>query len=210
MRDWYEWHAPYADPSSALSDRLRLVQRRIVGALDAAPPGRIRVVSACAGQGHDLVGALDGHPRRGDVSARLVELDPRNVAVARELAAAAGLDDVEVVEGDAAVTDAYAGAVPADLVLMCGVFGNVSDADLQRCVRLLPQLCAPGATVVWTRHRENPDITPTLRDWFADAGFTEIGYDHGPDGTRYGVGAHRFAGQPAPLRPGLRLFTFDR
>jgi hypothetical protein len=30
----------------------------------------------CAGQGHDVLGALPDHPRRGDVTARLVELDP--------------------------------------------------------------------------------------------------------------------------------------
>ncbi len=210
MRDWYEWHAPYADPASALSERLRLVQRRISDALDSAPPGRIQVISACAGQGHDLIGALDGHPRRTDISARLVELDPRNVTVARRLAAEAGLDGVEVVEGDAAVTDPYAGAVPADLVLACGVFGNISDDDIAHCIGLLPRFCTTGATVVWTRHREEPDITPRLRGWFADAGFAEVAYDHGPDGTRYGVGVHRFTGRPEQLQLGMRLFTFDR
>jgi hypothetical protein len=32
---------------------------------------------------------------------------------------------------DAGVTDVYAGAVPADLLLVCGVFGNIGDADVQ-------------------------------------------------------------------------------
>jgi hypothetical protein len=35
------------------------------------------------------------------VRARLVELDPRNVAVARAAARAAGLGSLEIVEGDA-------------------------------------------------------------------------------------------------------------
>jgi hypothetical protein len=77
-RDWYDWHAPYGDPSSGLSLRLSWVQERIWAALDEAPPGPIRLISMCAGQGHDVLGALPGHPRRGDVTARLVELDPRN------------------------------------------------------------------------------------------------------------------------------------
>ena len=35
-RDWLEWHAPYDDPSSALSRRLEVVQRLLAEAL--APP----------------------------------------------------------------------------------------------------------------------------------------------------------------------------
>lgn len=42
----------------------------------------------------------------------------------------------------------YADAVPADLVLLCGIFGNIPDADVQATVRAAPQLCAPGAEVV--------------------------------------------------------------
>src|SRR5215472_15812564 len=103
-RDWYSWHAPYDDPNSGLSRRLAWVQDRIRAALDEAPPGPIRVISICAGQGRDLIGVLPGHPRRGDVSARLVELDPRNIEVARRLAAEAGLANVEIVLGDAALT----------------------------------------------------------------------------------------------------------
>jgi ribulose kinase len=76
------------------------------------------------GQGHDLIGALAGHERRGDVTARLVELDEHNVLLARRAAQEAGLDGVQVVIGDASLTDSYVGAVPADLVLVCGVFGT--------------------------------------------------------------------------------------
>jgi hypothetical protein len=41
------------------------------------------MIRLCAGQGRDVVGALVDHPRRVDVVARLVELDPRNVAHAQ-------------------------------------------------------------------------------------------------------------------------------
>jgi hypothetical protein len=186
-----------------------MVQRCIGDALDGAPPGSVRMVSMCAGQGKDLLGALDGHPRRREVSGRLVELDERNVAIAREAFAATGLDAIEVVAGDAAVTDAYVGAVPAELVLVCGVFGNVADADVARIIEHLPGLCAPGAAVVWTRHRRPPDLTGQVRAWFEGRGFDEVAFDAPPE-TMFGVGLHRLRTAPVPLTPGTRLFTFVR
>jgi hypothetical protein len=84
------------------------------------------------------------------------------VLLARRAAQDAGLNGVQVVTGDASLTDAYVGAVPADLVLVCGVFGNISTEDIQRTIASLPQLCAVDATVIWTRHCLSPDITPTI------------------------------------------------
>lgn len=57
----------------------------------------------------------------------MVELDTRNAALAEERAQAAGLHQVDVVTADASLTDHYRGMVPADLVLVCGVFGNITD-----------------------------------------------------------------------------------
>jgi hypothetical protein len=207
-RDWVAWHTAYDDPVTRLSARLSTVQDRIREVLDAAAPGPVRVVSACAGDGRDLLGVLTGHPRARDVRARLVEREPRLVARARTAAAgvlAAG-GRVEVTEGDAGHTDSYLGAVPADLVLVCGVFGNVSDADIARTVDALPGFVAPGATVIWTRHREDPDLVPDIDTWFARAGFERRWLSARDAG--YGVGVHRFTGTPRPLRPGERLFTF--
>ena len=149
-RDWYDWHAPYSDPSSGLSLRLSWVQERIRAALDEAPPGPIRLISMCAGQGHDVLGALPDHPRRGDVTARLVELDPRNTEVARRLTAGSGLGNVEIITGDAALTSQYADLVPADVVLACGMFGNMTDANVERVISYCTQLCAAGGTVLRT------------------------------------------------------------
>ena len=43
---------------------------------------------------------------------RLVEMDERNVRMARTIARATGLSGVEVVQGDASLTDIYAATTP--------------------------------------------------------------------------------------------------
>jgi Putative methyltransferase len=206
VRDWYAWHRDYDDPESALARRLAAVQQQIRAALDSAPPGPLPVVSLCAGQGRDLIDVLAGHPRRGDVAARLVELDPRNAEVARQAARAAGLSQVEAVTGDAALTDHYAGMTPAYLVLACGVFGNMTGEDIERTVGYCTQLCAHGGTVVWTRGRWEPDLLPQICDWFADRGFEQLWVSDPAEG--WGAAAHRFTGTPSPLERGVRMFTF--
>jgi len=206
-RDWYSWHAPYDDPGSGLARRLAWVQDRIRAALDAAPPGPLRAISMCAGQGRDLIGVLAGHPRRADVTARLVELDPRNTAAARRLAMAAGLANVEIVTGDAALTSAYAGIVPADLVLACGLFGNMTQDHIMATIGYCTQLCAAGGTVVWTRGRWEPDLVPQVCAWFEERGFERLWVSD--PGYRHCCGAHRFTGTPAPLEEGATMFAFS-
>ncbi len=205
--DWLDWHTPYDDPLSPLSKRLALVQGHLRTALDRCPAGTIRMISMCAGQGRDVIGVLARHPRRSEVRARLVEWDERNVAIASDAAVGAGLTGVEVVRADAGTTDAYIDAVPAEIVVVCGVFGNIIDNDISRTVASLRSLCAPRATVIWTRHRRPPDLTPTIRDWFEEAGFVAEGFD-GPDTFFIGVGAHRLVVDPQPYEPGRRLFDF--
>jgi hypothetical protein len=211
-RDWAQWHDGYDDPASPLSARLALVQRRLAEALAAAPPGPVRLLSLCAGQGHDVLGVLPGHPRRADVRAVLVELDPRNARLAEQRAAMTGSKAVAVRQADAAVVAGYADAVPADVLMLCGIFGNVPEADIARTIAAAPALCAPGGTVIWTRHRRPPDLTPRLRDWFGRAGFDELAFDSPDSDGRTSVGVHRLAAGAARDRAtGLlagRLFTF--
>jgi Putative methyltransferase len=206
-RYWVGWHRQYDVAGSSLRRRLALVQRRIRQSLDSQPPGEIRVLSMCAGQGRDILGVLADHARRDDVRARLVELDPELAADAERAARSAGLDGVEVLVGDASDTGVYEGVVPVDLALVCGVFGNLSDVDVRHTVEQLPRLCRPAATVIWTRHRLSPDLTPTVRSWFADAGFEEVGFDV-EDGFLIGVGTQRLVGRTLPYRPDIRLFDF--
>lgn len=203
--DWQAWHEDYEEPDSALGRRLVLVQRQVCAVLDRAASGLVRAISICAGQGHDLIGVLAEHPRRADVTARLVELDEHNALLARRAAHTAGLDGVEVIATDASITDAYAGAVPADLILLCGVFGNISQADIANTIHHLPRLCAPAATVIWTRHRHPPDLTPYIRETFEQTGFGELTFEDSPP---FGVGANGLLGSSQPFEGGIRLFEF--
>jgi hypothetical protein len=224
---WVRWHAPYDDPASGLSRRLSSVQSMVRAALDELPsdgthPGPIRIVSLCAGQGRDVIDVVATHPRGPEVSALLVELDPALVAFARDRAAAAGVaaagagadsgaggmaGRIRVVEGDAAQARLYAEDVPADIVLVCGVFGNISAADITRTIQAMRGFCAPGGHVVWTRHRRPPDLTVAIRADFAEAGFTELAFD-APERTMMTIGHHRLDGAPVPFDPDQVLFDF--
>jgi hypothetical protein len=204
--DWRAWHKDY-EADTPLARRLAIVQRHIGAFLTSFEATPVRVISMCAGDGRDLLGALADSGRR-DVNGRLVELDPVLAQTARHRARQLGLDRLEVVTGDAGESGAYAVAVPADLVLACGVFGNISDEDVQNTVRALPELCAGGGTVIWTRHRRPPDLTASIRRWLAEAGFEEVAFE-GVSDSPASVGVARFAGHPQPLVD-RHLFTFNR
>jgi hypothetical protein len=208
-RDWVEWHRAYDDPQSSLSRRLAVVQEQLRRAIDARE-GPLRIISMCAGEGRDVIGVLAKHPRRDEISARLVELDARNATFARAAARVAKLDRIEVIEGDAAMTDSYIEAAPAEIVLACGIFGNITEEDIRRTIATLPMLCSERATVLWTRGRfGEPDVAQSIRGWFADGGFEEIAFE-APDDFHYRVGVHRLVAPPQALQAGVRMFTFFR
>ena len=198
-----------------LSRRLAAVQSMVRAALDEIPgpathPGPIRMVSLCAGQGRDVIDVVASHPSGPEISALLVELDPALAAFARERAVAAGpgvTERIRIVEGDASQTHCYGDDVPADIVLVCGVFGNISPADITRTIQAMRGFCVEGGHVVWTRHRRPPDLTPAIRTDFAAAGFTEIAFE-APENTVMTVGHHRLDGATAPFDPDQQLFDF--
>lgn len=160
------------------------------------------MISMCAGDGRDLLGVLPGHPRGKDVSGRLVEL---NAELARR-ARVATPAPVEILVADAGTSDSYVGVAPADLVLACGIFGNVSEHDIPRTIASWPMLCKKGATVIWTRGASEPDLRDAIRGWVATAGFQEVACDGAPE--KHGVGMARMARDPLPLMDGLRFFEF--
>ena len=93
------------------------------------------------------------------------------------------------------------------MVLLAGVLGNISDEDVRATINAVSRLCTQGATVIWTRTRRSPDLTPAVRGWFAGAGFTELAF-HAPPEVLFSVGVHRLCGQPENPPTSGRIFTF--
>jgi hypothetical protein len=114
---------------------------------------------------------------------------------------------VTVAVRDAGNTTAYAGAVPAQVVLTCGVFGNISPGDVLRTIGLLPSLLSVGGIVIWTRGRRHGDRTPEIRSSFAEHGFAEHQFV-APSDADFSVGVHQLVRSPPPYRAGQPLFTF--
>lgn len=210
LRDYVGWHSAYDDPDSSLSVRLRHVQEAIVEWLDRTT-GPVHVLSVCAGQGHDIMGALGERSRtqRARVTGTLIEIDSTNVATARRRITDLDLA-LSVVEADAGITDTYLGLPPADLLLLSGIMGNIAAGHIERLVHVSRQLCAPGATVIWTRGAQDPDLSPDIRRWFDQAGFEELSCKAWVEGTQMRVGVNRLIESPQPLRASQDIFTFYR
>jgi hypothetical protein len=210
VRDYEAWHLDYEDPGSALSWRLRTAQRYISLALDERS-GPVRVISACAGDGRDVIGVLSQRPDATRVRATLLEIHPAIADRARVAAAAAGLGDlVEVRTMDAGQSDAYLDLAPADLVLLVGIFGNISAADLRRTISVSAQLCVPGARLIWSLGRDGGDRNDEVRAWFTEAGFVELDYATLDEGSYPAIGVVRYDRSFRRLVPGQQWFSFER
>jgi hypothetical protein len=208
MTDWIAWHREYDDPTSSLARRLAVVRGRIGHALDLLGTGPLRILSLCAGDGRDVIPVLAAHPRALDVSAVLVERDPLLADAARERVAATGLDRVDVRCGDASTVTNFVDTLPVDLLMLCGIFGNVTEDDIDHTISSSPSLLRPGGYVLWTRGAHGPgDVRGRIRRRFVDCGFDEVSYESEPEG--FGVGLDVLRGRPpaSPLLPD-RLFTF--
>ena len=211
-RDWHAWHAEYDDPASSLSRRLEVVRAQLRSVL-ASTSGARRLLSLCSGDGRDTLPVLAETGVELDVV--LVERDEELSAAARRSAEALGLDRVEVRTSDAGSTDCCRGAVPADVLMTCGIFGNVTDGDVVTTVRVLPSLLREGAHVIWTRGNHVPldptgldgDPSEHVREVFAETGFDEVAFVR-PDDAGFRVGVHRWPGPETAYRPGVRMFAF--
>lgn len=211
LRDYRAWHRAYDDAGSGLSWRLRTVQAAITAFLDERA-GPLRIVSSCAGDGRDVIGVLAARADAARVRVTLLEIDPVLAGRAGAHAAAAGVD-AEVRACDAGRSVAYRGAVPADLVLLVGIFGNISHTDVVRTIAAAPQLCAPGARLLWSRGRGiDGDRNDAIRGAFAAAGFAELDYAtfDAANRDRPAVGVMQYDGEPRPLLLGERWFRFVR
>lgn len=108
------------------------------------------------------------------------------------------------------MTNSYRGAVPADIVLLVGLLGNMSHEDVSTTIATTPQMCRTGATLIWSRGRDRDDINDRVRGELTAARFTECDYAASDQRTRPAAGLVRYDGTTVPLDPTRRLFTFFR
>lgn len=204
--DWVAWHAAYESAESSLSRRREIVQARLAETLGAlgAPA---RLISLCAGDGRDVIEIRRRVGPSWTGRAVLVELDPRLARRARD--AARGLDGVEVRCADAADRSSIADVVPVDVLMLCGVFGNVEPTDVERIVGRCTTLLDDGGYIIWTRGGGEPDRRGEVRAVFGESGFDEVSFDGAPE--RYGVGVSRLRSRPPAMwQRGVPLFQFVR
>ncbi len=207
--DWLRWHDSYRT-SAAMRWRLRSVQSYIADCLDQAPPGRVCVSSICAGDGRDLLPVLRRHPRRADVQATLVENHPTLAARAGRAIAAAGLTDhARVLCANATDPDTWRPVASAQVVLLCGVLGNVRDGDLPRLFANLAALCDRRSRLIWTRGLRtlSPPTLSRIIDGFSTARF-ELCRLRVRHRAQHLVGLHRYNGTPTALPVDGALFVF--
>src|SRR5262249_6164650 len=151
-------------------------------------------------------------------------LDERLVEQGRALASAAGVEaHVHFERADATKSESYVGRVPCELVLACGVLGNIARDTTRSFIKLASAACASGGTLVWTRVLSaNAGAThaPLIRDLLTAATFDEIKItvvdaDEGhPErltetfgAGRILVASHVHRGVPGPL-PRSEIFRF--
>ena len=208
--NWSDWYKDYENFPS-LHARLQLVQAQIVATLNECPPGEIKIASICAGDGRDLIWALQNHPRRNDVSALLLDDDLESINRGREMAEQAGLGkQLRLVHDDATLAKNYVGAVPADLVLLSGFLGHLRHEDVPRLIKSLPMLCKKNGWAIWNRHlliHQGREQVPAIREFFRQEKFEEVFYE--PTGVGgFAVGRVRFTGEVEPLDTTRVFFEF--
>lgn len=206
-KDWKKWHTLYNDSDSGLAKRLRLVQESISVSLPDTIEDRFQIIDICSGDGRDLLDALIHYPARAQVYSYLVELDERLAEKSEHTASEVSLQNVTVINGDASLLSTYEDIPRADLILLCGVFGNISDDDIQNTIEALPQLCKQGTKVIWTRHLRQAEAVPVIRSLFITNGFSEVDFKTTEDQS-YVVATYEFQESPAQLEGNTRLFTF--
>jgi hypothetical protein len=204
-RDWHAWYGEYDDPDSELSRRLAVVRGELAAVL-ADRSGPVTLLSLCAGDGRDTLPVLASS--KTPASAVLVELDPDLAEAARREVAALGLD-VDVRTDDAGLVAAWADVVPVDVLMLCGVLGNVSDDDARRIVTGAALMLQRGGTMIWTRADHGPageDPSEWVRRLLLDAGWEERSFVR-PDDASYRVGVHTWNGVAPGILAGT-LFSF--
>lgn len=165
-------------------------------------------LSLCAGEARDVISVLAARAAK-PVTAILIESDVTLTRRARAAATDARLSSVQVRCGDAGALASFSDVVPVDVLMLCGVFGNIEHSQVKTVVDAIGRLISPGGFVIWTRGASEPDRRAEIRRWFISAGLEEVFFDGAPE--PYGVGMNRQLHATAPCaihQNSDRLFTF--
>jgi hypothetical protein len=206
---WNNWPRK-AYTRASFQERLAAVERHLGDGLDLAPDGPVRIASMCAGDGRDVLGVVESHPRRGDVVAWLVELDGNSVAAGAVHARRTGLEHrVNFLHADATSFATYRNIAPADVLLVCGVWGHVPLEERASLVRACGMLCRSGGVVIWTRGvRRGTARFEAIRQLFAGPTWEEVCVTITPD-AKWAVATHRNMGPASALPVGGQIFQFQ-
>ena len=103
----------------------------------------------------------------------------------------------------------FAEVLPVDLLLLCGIFGNVPDEDIRRTVRPCRSSSRRAARDLDARPAGRARPPSCGARVVPEAGLTEVAYDEEPEG--YGVGVGEM-GDASPREGTIPdpLFTFAR
>jgi hypothetical protein len=208
VKDWLGWHRAYDDPRSSLARRLEVVKGRLGEALERVTATEPKVLGLCAGDGRDVIPVLAARAASSRLAAVLVEQNPTLARRASESSAMAGRGQVQVRCGDAGDPASFADVLLVDVLMLCGIFGNIEHRCVKHIIDLVPRLVVPGGYVIWTRGGSMPDRRPEVRQRFRAAGLDEVAFDGTPES--YGVGLNQLRRSSAPADRALpdRLFTF--
>jgi hypothetical protein len=206
---WSGWPGK-AYARSGYHQRLSAVQTHLSQCLDSAPGGEVRIVSICAGDGRDVIGVVESHRRRNEITAWLVELNRHSVSVGVRRATSAGLEErVRYLNADATIYETYRNVWPSDIVLVCGVWGHVPVCDRMPLVRAIAGLCKSGSSVIWTRgvSRGHAHLQ-AIQSLFADSDWNEVRLSITPD-RKWAAATYRYVGAPLDRPQGGRIFQFQ-
>jgi hypothetical protein len=206
---WSDWPGK-AYTRAGYQQRLAAVERHLDESLLLAPVGPVLIASMCAGDGRDVVGVVQSHPRRSDVIAWLVELNGNSVAAGVAHARRAGLErTVNFLHADATSFATYGNIAPADILLVCGVWGHVPLEERASLVRACGTLCTPGGVVIWTRGvRRGTARFEAIRELFAGPAWEEIRATITPD-AKWAVATHRYLGPASAPPTSGQIFHFQ-
>ena len=193
VRDWVDWHAAYADPGSSISRGWRWCAGGSASTSTRRPGPREHPQPLRRRRPRPLAGAR--RPSR-----RVRRRPSWSSSISGSPTTPAGVLPAwwvsSVRQTDAGDPAAFADVLPVDLLLLCGIFGNISDADIRVNRRRRPG----NARSRWDGDldegslRGRPISARSSGSWVIDAGLLEVAFDGEPEPLRRRRSAGRIDG----------------